>query len=294
MIDIQFKYTSKNESRKYLVVDIGGTNTRVCLVKGSYEIVEKVRFPTPKEPDFFRESVRNIYENWVKTETLVERIGVSVAGAYFPLRGTIWLPNAFGAREFNPNDLFDFRGDLVVTDDRKAGALGEMVLGKARGVENFLYLVVGTGIGLGIVVGGVLLEGFQGLAGSIGWNRGDGGTLESRLAGPGIRERYGVLGEVGREPDEIFTRVHDDPVAYRVVKETASILGSTLAALINTLNPELIVLSGSVTQGWPVMSKVTLEEISKGVSPMIALPKIVLSELGEDGQIIGVTSLIIE
>lgn len=159
------------------------------------------------------------------------------------------------------HDIYD-RTDLPLFADNGAKTLAtaESWFGAAKGVNNGVIALLGRGIGLGIISGGRLLQGWASSAGewghtkvSIGGplcNCGKRGCLEAYVGGGGIARRWR---EAGASPSSnaetslaelLAAATTGDAVAKRVVDETIEILGLGLSNIVNLFNPELIVLGG--------------------------------------------------
>jgi len=185
-------------------------------------------------------------------------------------------------------------GDLVVggavdlDNDINLAALGEHAHGAARGVDDFFYLSLGTGVGGAAVIGGHLHRGVHGLAGELGYLPValDGGvrTLEEAV---GRRALERVVGETGvlREGEDVFARLAragggEDPVARHVSRY----LAHALVAIVTTFDPRLVVLGGGMgrySEAWTAGIRADLERLVPRV------PRIVSTDLGRDASLLG-------
>ncbi|MBC7861852.1 MAG: ROK family protein, partial [Bacteroidia bacterium] len=185
-------------------IDIGGTNTAFGLVDETGKIlhtdfVATKDFPVPEE----------------LINAVSEKI-IAAIGNHFRLVGAgIGAPNGnyhYGTIEFAPNlnwkgvipvaRLFNekLKCKAVLTNDANAAAIGEMVFGGARGMKNFLFVTLGTGLGSGIVVNGEMVYGHDGFAGEMGHvimfpdgrmcGCGRNGCLETYCSATGIVKTY--------------------------------------------------------------------------------------------------------
>ncbi|OGN82005.1 MAG: hypothetical protein A2X23_12010 [Chloroflexi bacterium GWC2_73_18] len=155
---------------------------------------------------------------------------------------------------------------VALDDDARLGALGEALLGAGRGADPLVYVTVSSGIGSGIVSGGRMLRGAHGLAGEVGHlvvdpdgprcacgRRGD---VESYAGGAALARRArrawpsGRLADGSAAPRDaagIFRAARaGDPLARGIVAEAAEALGRGLAALATAIDPERIVVGGSL------------------------------------------------
>lgn len=198
-----------------------------------------------------------------------------------------------------------FRLPIVLENDVNMAALGEHWKGKAKGVENFVFVALGTGVGAGIFIRGRLYRGRTGAAGevfrmNVEWPRwemdyGDTGQFEDYVAGRGIaREGRHLRAEaetagLREERDARFVfEAHrrGDPEARRVLAKVFTILGVGLANIIAILDPELIVLGGGVTRGAPDLMLDTVSRVVARIHPETQ-PPILLSALEDKAQTFG-------
>lgn len=147
---------------------------------------------------------------------------------------------------------------LVIENGVKLAALGELWQGAARGKRNFAYLGIGAGVGMGIVADGQLLRGARGAAGEIAYLPLGGdpfdpagfvnGTFELAVGGAAIARRYeGYGGRAGQTVGAIFEALEaGDRAAEAAIDETARLVTLAISALNVFLDPELVVLGGSV------------------------------------------------
>jgi predicted NBD/HSP70 family sugar kinase len=198
--------------------------------------------------------------------------------------------------------------NFSVENDVKLATLGEQAHGQGKKVANFVFMSVGTGIGMGIVIDGRLYRGWRGAAGEIGFlPLGDGegagaaagakatrGWLESAAAADGIvalaRER-GMSKKLTAK--EIFDAArHGDAAAAEVVAIEAEHLARALAAVTALLDPERVVLGGGVGSNGDLLIK----PMEKRLRALLRLPppQIVVSSLGDDAVVLGALATALE
>lgn len=197
-------------------------------------------------------------------------------------------------------------------NDANAGALAEWLFGAGRGRRHVIYLTMGTGIGGGLILDGRLYRGANGNAGEIGHMRvvdaggplcgcGKHGCLEAFCSGPSIARR--IRQALSEAPDSDLARQmrerldgdldqvtaehlfsaarEDDPLALRLVDETAHYMGVALANVIQAFNPEVIVLGTIATaQGDFFLDRVRRVVHAETWPQMSACVKIAASPLG--------------
>ncbi len=283
----------------FFVCDVGGTNLRMAVTDTDGTILKKRRVATPRD---YSQLLQTLEEEFKKNseEFLISSCCVSIAGAVLE-NNEVWLPNVFGDRKFKlVEDLRSIFVGLEVhtIDDRTAGLLGEIYKGCAVGKKNVLYLILGTGVGLGILADGRVISGSQNLAGSVGWIRmtdpltNKFETVENIVSGPALLKRLNkICKKPATSPEEIF-RLYEqakDECVRDLVHSTAYTLGYLLGVLVNILNPEMVVLAGSLALQWNVFQDKAMEVLRQNISPSIAEPPVQVSILGEDAQLLGCT-----
>ena len=189
---------------------------------------------------------------------------------------------------------------VAVLNDVRAHALGELRHGAARGAEVALVVAVGTGLAGATVVDGHVLAGAHGFAGMFGhtlhpaavgvpgpWKTT--GNLESVVAGAGIERCYRLRGGEELSGLEISARANaGEPLACEVVAQSGHALGEAIASWADVLDPELVVVSGSVTKSGPVWR----DALRAGLDGFLADElrgglRIVDARLGDDAPLVG-------
>ncbi len=207
---------------------------------------------------------------------------------------------------------------VMLDNDVNVLAVGEQHAGVAKGAQDFLFVKIGTGIGCGIVIDGELYRGVNGCAGDIGHIRvedfgptcacGNTGCLEAFSGGAALARDAATAARSGRSPalaallsekgelsaaDVGIAVSQGDAQAVQLIRESGRHIGQVLAGLVSFFNPGLIVIGGRVTG----LGHALLAEI-RGVTYRRSLPlatgnlPIVLSELGDEGGVIGAARMI--
>lgn len=233
-----------------LAVDIGGTKLAAAVVEGSGTLVARAQAPTPRSGDaevVFAALVSVIEETRSRTGARPDVCGVGCGGPMSAGGIEVSPLNIPAWRRFPLRDRLGDRLGLPVRidNDAKALALGEGWLGAARGCDNYLAMVVSTGIGGGIVLDGRLLDGSAGNAGHIGHvvvepegricACGGRGCLEAEAAGPSI------AAATGRPVEEATAGVR---------RRCGTLVGRAVASVANLLDLDLVVVGGSVALGF--------------------------------------------
>ena len=234
-----------------LAIDIGGTKLAAALVDSEGNFGPRATRPTGDGTDseaLFARLAELVDE--VIAEAGDDELVVCGVGTGGPMTGggaTVSPINIEAWREFPLLDRLQAHTGLrtVIDNDAKALALGEGWRGAARGVRDYLAMVVSTGVGGGLVVDGRLLDGDDGNAGHIGHvivvpdgatcGCGARGCLEAEASGTAIRRL------TGRPPDEADVDVR---------RRTGTLVGRAVASVANLLDLRLAVVAGSVALGF--------------------------------------------
>jgi len=193
-----------------------------------------------------------------------------------------------------------FGPSLVMENDVDAAALAERALGHGREVDNFAFVHIGTGVGMGLMLGGQLLRGAHGVAGEIAFlplSGGSGadeqearkrGTLEAAASASGVvraARRGGMRGPVSAR--RVFeAAAAGDERAIAVVAEEARLVAKTICAIITVVDPDLIVLGGGIGRA-PGFAEAVSAEL-EAIAPV--MPAIRVSALGTDAVVDGCLS----
>lgn len=202
---------------------------------------------------------------------------------------------------------------VVVDNDVNLMAVGEAHAGVAKGVDDFLYIKVGTGIGCGVVVDGRVFRGVTGSAGDIGHVQveefgpactcGNSGCLEAFFGGAALARDALVAARSGRSPElaRILEEKQDltaadvgealaagDPVAADMIRDGGKRLGEVIASLVSFLNPGLIVIGGGVARlGHRLLAEVRAVVYRRSAPLATGNLPIVLSEMGDEAGVVG-------
>jgi len=236
----------------------------------------------------------------VALETEVVAIGLAAPGPLDHERGVVHeAPNLADFREVRLADDLSAVLDRPVFLDRDTvvAAFAEAAYGAARGVSDFVYVTISTGIGGAIVTGGRILRGVSGTAGEIGHipvdpagplcGCGHAGHVEALASGGNIARAFGV-----ETAAEVFTAARaGDERARQILDRAQRALGDLAVALVNVLNPARIVVGGGVTAGAPAFVFGAMRDAVR--ERAFAVPgravQIVPAALGDDVGLVGAT-----
>jgi predicted NBD/HSP70 family sugar kinase/biotin operon repressor len=195
--------------------------------------------------------------------------------------------------------------EVWLRNDANLGALAEAIWGAGRGASDIVYLKLATGIGAGIVIDGRLFGGAGGTAGEIGHTSldetgdicrcGSRGCLETYASGSAIAALLSrSLGEA-LTPDDVLARaVGGDPGCRRALADAGRHIGAAVADLCNLINPERIVVGGSMAVAGDVLLDPLIEAVGLRAIPSAAEDvRIVPGELGGRAELLGAVALVL-
>jgi predicted NBD/HSP70 family sugar kinase len=300
-------YELSPEGGHVLGIDLGARRLTVALADIAGRVVAEVDEPTDSRggtwtiDQIARLSDRLARDNHTHPSR-IRSIVLATPGVVNPKSGAIEMaPNIAGLDHLNVVGLLGEKlgSPVVLENDINLALLGEIWHGCAQNVDNVVFLALGSGVGVGLYVNGRLVRGENGAAGEIGYLPigGDPLQAESRLQGcleyqigaTGVVRRYRASGgpDVASER-EVFERAEaGDPIAVDVVDETARLTGLAAAAMIATVDPQLLVLGGSVGSRADFADKVARLLVQLAPRPV----EIRTSTLGRRAGVVGALSV---
>lgn len=188
--------------------------------------------------------------------------------------------------------------DVIIENDVNVGAIGERWLGRARGLDTFAYVALGTGLGMGIVSDGQIIRGAHGGAGEIanlplGGDPFDPanrlhGTLEAAVGSAGITRRYVEAGGApGLTVRDLFDRLPTDAAARHAIDETTRLLALAVVSVAATIDPQMVVFGGSIGARAEIVEAVRAALASLMTTPV----EIAAGELGNRAGIAGALAI---
>jgi glucokinase len=283
-------------------VDLGGTNLRIAAVSREGKLLEKVTVGTKvalgpdRTIDEMCEAIQRVSAKHKESGKFLGA-GIGVLGIIDMQTGTVRKSANFPGWEDYPVRaeierrlracaLLENEACVVLENDANMAALGEQWLGAARGVPNVAVVTLGTGIGGGIVLGGKIWHGMNGMAGEFGHVTVEPNGLSCGCGSRGCAERYASASAIMRMAREavaggqapslaqaassdaefgarsIYDRaMQGDEPARRIFQTFGRYLGIMLAGMVNVLNLEMYVLGGGVSSAWDAFAPSMFEEL---------------------------------
>jgi len=265
-------------------VDVGGTKISMVLGTAKGQILAHRMISTQTGNKTRACVLRMIEEIKILTAEGKRRghkvmgVGVGIPGPVNRKKGIVpCSPHLAGWQNLPLAALLRKKTGLraVLANDANAAALGEKIFGQGRGVSDFVYLTVSTGIGGGIISQGKLLEGASWVAGEAGHMTihphgapckcGKAGCLEAYASGTAMARVAVLKMKKGRKSSiKSFAAnggisgksvglaaAAKDPLALEIFREAGDYLGVGVANLLNILNPQKVILGGGVFQSAP-------------------------------------------
>jgi glucokinase len=296
-------------------VDIGGSNLRIALSDMNGTVLGKWSTSTQKtsSPGMVVEQICTGVTHLLQHASISRRSLLAVAAGAPGITDVdagvvVRTSNLKGWRNVPLRSLLESALCIpaAVENDVRMGAIGENWIGAARGIDNFVFLALGTGIAAGVFANGKLIRGTDWTAGEVGYmyvpgapeeaaEHGAPGSLESVIGGEGIRNEWlhssngNGMAIHNLSATEIFECARaGDLVAEGVLNRSAKVLAYAVYNISLVLNCELFILGGGVGMSMPLRDS-TQRFLDKYNEPV--QPKLTVSSLGQDAQLVGAIRL---
>ncbi|GAA0356072.1 ROK family protein [Actinoallomurus spadix] len=293
-----------------LAVDIGGTKLAVAHVEPGGRIAAYERMATPQPPHAEAETL------WRTMLSLIDRlpdtrpvgVGVGCGGPMSWPGGKVSPLNIPAWRGFPLRERLQERYPglpVRIHNDAVAVAVGEHWRGAGRGRTDMLGMVVSTGVGGGLILGGRLVDGVSGNAGHIGHvivdhegpscECGGRGCLEAIARGPGLAawaREQGWTGETAKELADDAARGH--PIAVRAMNRAGWALGVAIASATHLCDLEVVAIGGGLSQAGPLLFR-PLEDTLRAHARMdfARQARVVPAALGQTAGLIGAAAFVL-
>ena len=290
-------------------IDLGGTKIEGVVVSAADldRVIARTRISTESASGYAHivGRVRLVVEQLEAVSRLRRPavIGIGTPGAIEPAAGTLKNSNTT-CLNGKPlaRDLADALGtEARLANDANCFALAEATLGAARGRDVVVGLILGTGVGGGIVVHRRVLDGLHGIAGEWGHNPmcgettpcycGRAGCVETVISGPALERFYESRSGKRLTLAEIAERVSHDTAAVATLHRLTEKFGEAIAAVINILDPDAIVIGGGVGNVARLYEPVTRDAIRRHLFNPELRTELLRPTLGDSAGVFGAALL---
>lgn len=290
-----------------VAVDVGGTEIKTALVDSDLKVLSTTTAPTPKADATGSETVKAIAAivSEFSIHHPVNAVGLAVPGALNEPAGTSRWSGNLQWKNLPIRDLLSAEISLPVVfgHDVRTAALAEMRNGAAQGVQNAIFIPVGTGIAAALIIDGEIrsADGFAGEIGHINVNGkydcvcGKSGCLEATSSTLAIKNAYELQsGTTGKTTEEIYQLViQGDTTAVQVWNDAAAAMARACELLVTVLAPEVIVFGGGLSNSGETL----LQPIRNYLDSSLTFqrkPQLTIAHYGSRAGIIGCAMLALD
>lgn len=312
----------------YIGIDLGGTNTKIGLLDADGNILKSIIIKTLSS-EGAENTLKRIWgsSKELATELKIELstikgIGIGIPGPVENQSIVAFFANFPWGENVNIKAMMEEISGIETKLDNDVNiiALGEAKYGAGKGSKSSVTIALGTGIGGGIYVDGTLISGFKGAGGEIGHIKlvkdgklcgcGQKGCFEAYASATGIiREATSRLainkqnllykmieGKIDTlEAKDVFDAAKEgDKFSLDIVDYEAEYLAMGIGSILNTINPEVVVLGGGVAMAGDILMVPMMEKLKKYALPVVLKDlKIVQGVLGNEAGIKGAVGLFV-
>ena len=296
-------------------VDLGGSTVRLAVadldgkIQGRWSVSTRGNKTPEKIIELIHSGLQKLLHQAEIPKEKLLAVGLGAPGITDVEAGiVVTAPNLSGWQNVPVRDLLEskLRTPAVVENDVNVGAIGEHWVGSARGIANFVFLAIGTGIGAGIFINGHLYHGSTCAAGEVGYLIVPGaqlphidgdkpGALENTIGGKAIERKWRGMCEESSDASLRATEIFElaaqgQSQARQLLDSSAQILAYAITNIALLLNTSLIVLGGSVGTSEPLL------RATRGILERndFARPQLAISHLGPDAQLHGALRLALD
>jgi glucokinase len=305
-------------TQHYVGVELSAAAVRAALVGPDAQVYGR-REEAPSPEGIARQVARLVASLRDAAPSGVAGVGVGVPGLVNPENGRVVISSDLPelTRGDLRADVRDATGlPVTVENDANAGAMGEYTAGAGRGSRDMFYVTIGTGIGGALVLEGRLWRGVTGFAGEFGHITidpegvecacGNVGCLETVASAPNIvrrtherlfRDNTSSLSRLALNKEFTAADIarearNGDDFAALMIERTGRYIGTAVAAVINLLNLERVVLGGGVMEaGSLILDPIIREAGRRAFQPCFEAAQIVAAALGPDAVPVGAAVL---
>lgn len=309
-------------------MDVGSQNIKTILTGITGKVIKKSIVPLPAQTtneallSLMIDSVSGILDHTKIDEEKIVGIGVSMHGIVDVEQGSsVFAPN-LNLQDIPIKRVLEERFNMMVKveNDGRAMSLGELWFGNGAGIDSFVCINVGRGIGAGIIINGKLYHGSHFISGEIGHmiididgpqcTCGNYGCLQTFASGPSIVEwvkkemRLGhssllttmTKGDLEKVTGELIysSALEGDTLCKTALQQAGRYLGVGITNVIHTVNPRRIIIGGGVANaGDLIMDNIIQTVNQRALTNPAKQTEIILSKFGDDATAMGAVALIL-
>lgn len=309
-------------------MDVGSQNIKTILTGITGKVIKKSIVPLPAQTtneallSLMIDSVSGILDHTKIDEEKIVGIGVSMHGIVDVEEGSsVFAPN-LNLQDIPIKRVLEERFNMMVKveNDGRAMSLGELWFGNGAGIDSFVCINVGRGIGAGIIINGKLYHGSHFISGEIGHmiididgpqcTCGNYGCLQTFASGPSIVEwvkkemRLGhssllttlTKGDLEKVTGELIysSALEGDTLCKTALQQAGRYLGVGITNVIHTVNPRRIIIGGGVSNaGDLIMDNIIQTVNQRALTNPAKQTEIILSKFGDDATAMGAVALIL-
>jgi glucokinase len=271
------------QNKKILTFDIGGMKIASALMdikKDGYKIYDYQKTETPEGKDNVINKIIEIAINYERNGGF-EKIGMAIAGQVDYVKDVVKdAPNIPGFKNVNLKKIIKDKigKNVEIDNDVKCFALAENAYGKGKKYNDVVYLSIGTGIGGAIEINNKPYRGANNTAGEFGHmiiianekkcSCGNNGCWEQYASGKAIEKLYHeISGKIKKAKDIASDSEKNVALDKKVIEQASSYLAVGLINIVNAINPEAIIIGGSVVKSEEIFNLAIKEMRNKALLP---------------------------
>ncbi len=287
-----------NSTRATLAIDVGASKIAGALVGETFEILHHETVPArtalygDADPDLaITKGLINTLLKVAKDKNLEVTKGGACFAEYVTPDHLLNSKDQIAWSVQPKEDFAELTGFAwAIESDVRAMALAEV---RAANVKDFLFITVSSGISHALVMGGKPWAGATGEAIGFGITQIDNSQespiLEQFSSGLGITRRYQkATGTDITSAEIVFAQYEKDPIAKEIIGSAAAVLGKSLAAMVDFLDPARIVIGGGLWLGSDLYRNLVVASYEKNVTKRRKAPEVIKSVAGSNAAVIGV------
>lgn len=272
-------------------IDVGGTNIRVGYVeKNDIQKIEAVRIKGGAKKDEVIDAIFSLIEKFDLTN--VSGIGIGVPSVINIEKGIVYdVQNIPSWDQVPLKEILEkrFKTPVRINNDANCFAVGEKYFGKAKNYNDIIGLIIGTGLGAGVIINNKLYTGRNSGAGEFGMIPFKDNYVEYYCSGQFFKNVYGLTGE-----ELMLMAIQGDPQAIAIFNEYGTNLGEAIKIIMYSLDPQIIVLGGSVSKSYTFFQQKMWDSINS-FKYSISLEKIIVEVSEKENiSILGAAALFLD